>query len=130
MSQAWAQVAGLVFDILGFGLIAWEWLLAQRAEGVALAIEDARERQEASMANLGRAMTQSSPAFQRHVEMTTDSQRRMAKNRLGASRAAYARHRYGAVYAGMALVLAGFVLQLVGTLPGCCAALGLIPGGP
>ena len=25
MSQAWVQVAGLVLDVLGFGLIASEW---------------------------------------------------------------------------------------------------------
>lgn len=82
------------------------------------------------MVNLGRAMTPSNPTFQRHVEMTTESQRRMAKTRLGATRAYYARHRYGAVYAGMALVLLGFVLQLLGTWPGCCAAIGLMPGNP
>ena len=117
MNQAWLQVAGLVLDILGFGLIAWEWMLAQRAEAAVRAIEEARERQEESTAHLARTLKDPHPSFQLHMDMTTQSQRRLAKTRLGATRAAFARLRSGAVYAGMLLVLAGFILQLMGAWP-------------
>ena len=132
IAQAWLQVAGLVLDFLGFALIAAEWILAQRQERAALAIEAAQARQAESMAYLQRASTGMSPhaasSSQRHFEMMADSQRRMADQRLGSVRQYYGGLRSGVVYAGMAMVCLGFILQLLGNWPGCCRLIGIMPG--
>lgn len=129
MTQAWITVTGLCLDFLGFALIAWEWLLAQRAERAALAIADARERQQASRDMLSRGPAGQNPQMQRHMQMVEQMEGRMTKSRLDATRDAFARRRFGAIYAGMAFVVAGFALQLLGAIPGCCRVLGIVPAG-
>ena len=120
MSQAWLQVAGLVFDIVGFGLIAWEWLIAQRHEARELAIETARARQDQAYAYLQRATRDANPAMQRHYEMSADMRRRRAEHEIDQTRRVYTGLRYRVVYAGMVAVVLGFVLQLLAAWPGCC----------
>lgn len=129
MSQAWLQVAGLVLDIVGFGLIAWEWLIAQRHGAKELAIAAARTRQDEAFAHMQRAMQQPNPAMQRHFEMSADMRRRRAEHEIDETRRVYTGLRYRVVYAGMVAVVLGFVLQLLAAWPGCCAAIGITPGG-
>lgn len=127
MNQAWITVVGLCLDFLGFALIAWEWLLAQRGERAALAIAEAHERQQAMRDHLQHVPGRTDPGMQRHLQMVGQMQGRMTKSRLDETRSAYARRRYGAIYAGMALVVLGFACQMLGAWPGCCAVLGILP---
>ena len=129
MSQAWITVAGLCLDFLGFALIAWEWLLAQRAERAALEIAEAQARQQAGRDLLTRSPAGQHPQMQRHMEVVAQMEGRRTKSRLEETRTTFARRRYGAIYAGMVFVLIGFVLQLLGALPGCCHILGIVPAG-
>ncbi|MGH6814332.1 MAG: hypothetical protein ACREC6_01360 [Hyphomicrobiaceae bacterium] len=129
MSQAWLQVIGLILDIVGFALLALEWLLAQRAESAIRAIEEARERQDEGAAQIARTMKDPHPSFQLHWDMMAQNRRRLAKTQLGTTRSFFERHRYGAIYAGMVCVLIGFLLQLMSAWPGCCTMLGITPIG-
>ena len=129
MNQAWITVVGLCLDFLGFALIAWEWLLAQRAERAALEIAEAQARQQAGRDLLTRSPAGQHPQMQRHMEVVAQIEGRQTKSQLDATRETFARRRYGAIYTGMAFVLIGFVLQLLGALPGCCAGLGIVPAG-
>lgn len=133
MSQAWLQVAGLVLDFLGFALIAWEWLIAQRAERAQRAIE-ARHARDMEMSRLMQRHSQSmnphaSPHMQTHHQVWDDMRTKAASRAIETAREDYARMRYGVVFTGMAFVVIGFALQVAGTIPGCCAALGVVPGG-
>jgi hypothetical protein len=131
IGQAWLQVGGLIVDFVGVALIATEWMLAQRQETSARAIEEAQARQAQAMAMMQRTRAAANPAaaasFQPHYEMMTDQQRRMADMRLGDVRRRYGEMRHSKVYAGLALVAIGFVLQLLAAWPGCCAAIGITP---
>jgi hypothetical protein len=64
------------------------------------------------------------PQMQRHRDAVAQMEARSTKSRLDATRETFARRRYGAIYAGMAMVVLGFALQLMGTLPSCCRVLG------
>lgn len=127
MAQAWLQVIGLVLDFCGFALIAFEWLLAQRSERALDQIRQAEARAAEGRSHLARVST--NPGMQRHLEAVGDMERRRAELAAGASRAHYAKRRYGAIYAGMVMVLLGFVGQLLGAWPGCCSMLGIVPAG-
>ena len=127
MQQAWLQVAGLILDFAGFALIATEWILAQRYERAARAIEEAEVRRIEIDRNMQRAPGMTSPVMQRHFEMSGAAQQRMAALRLGSTRTHYTGMRSAAVYSGMTMVLLGFIGQLLGAIPGCCGALGIVP---
>ena len=131
-SQAWLQVGGLIADFLGVSLIALEWMLSQRQDNSARAVEEAQARQAQAMAMMQRTRAAANPAaaasFQPHYEMMTDQQRRMSEMRIGEVRRHYGEMRHGAVYVGLVFVALGFVLQILAAWPGCCAALGITPG--
>lgn len=132
MSQAWLQVAGLAVDFLGFALIAWEWLIAQRAERAQRAIE-ARHARDMELSRLMQRQSQgmnphANPHMQTHHQVWDEMRTQAANRAVETTRADYARMRYGVVFAGMLLVFLGFALQVAGTIPGCCAAFGIIPG--
>jgi hypothetical protein len=128
MAQAWFQVGGLLLDFFGVCLIAWEWLAAQRQEKALLAIEEARARAEDSNQRMARVQP-ANATMQRHFEAVNDMQRRMAQTRMAHSRSHYSGMRVRAVAIGMSLVALGFVLQILGSWPGCCLAIGIVPGG-
>lgn len=126
MAQAWLQVAGLVLDVLGFALIAWEWMLAQKSERAILALEASQARAAEGRAHLARS---ADPSMQRHLEAVAEMDRRRTGHGIADTRTSFGRRRHGAVYVGMAAVLAGFVLQLLGAWPGCCSGIGIVPAG-
>jgi hypothetical protein len=132
ISQAWLQVGGLIADFVGVALIALEWMLSQRQDSSARAIEEAQARQAQAMAMMQRTRAAGNPAaaasFQPHYDMIADQQRRMAEMRVGDVRQRYGQMRHGAVYVGLTFVVLGFVLQLLAAWPGCCAAIGIAPG--
>jgi hypothetical protein len=129
MNQAWLQVAGLVFDILGVGLIAWEWILAQRAERGLRALEQEREQAQKSLDELRATGALGPDSLQPFITALHDSDRRLVEHRRRVMRRWFEHRRYRAIYAGMLLVLVGFILQLMGTWPGCCTGLGVRPAG-
>jgi hypothetical protein len=128
MTQAWLQVTGLVVEFLGVLLLAWEWFTAQRQDAAERAIAAEHARREESMAGLQR-MQQPSSHLQTHFEMSRDMQRRMTAGRIDHARQHYGGLRGRIVVLALLLVTAGFVLQLLGSWPGCCRAIGILPGG-
>jgi hypothetical protein len=90
MNQAWLQVAGLVFDILGVGFIAWEWFQAQRGERALRAIEQRRDQAQQSLDRL-RATGTADPADL--VKLIADSDQRIAHFRQFNARRWYVRRR-------------------------------------
>ncbi len=134
MSQAWVQVTGLFLDFFGFALIAWEWLLAQRAERAQRAIEARHARDMEMSRMMQRHQQTTSPHaqghMQRHHEVWDDMRTQQAQRAVEATRTSFATIRYGVIYAGLLLVFLGFTLQVLGTVPGCCGLIGIVPGSP
>lgn len=127
LTQAWLQVIGLCLDFLGFALIAFEWLLAQRAEAAQRLILEQQARAAEGRDHLARVA--GDPGMQRHLEAVQRMAQRRTDLAVGATRESYARRRYGVIYAGMALVAAGFACQMLAAWPGCCRAIGILPAG-
>lgn len=120
------QVIGLIVEFIGVLVLAWEWFAAQRQDAAERAITGQHARTEASMLQLQRVQ-QSNPAVERHFEMTRDAQRRMADLRVEETRRSYGGMRVRAVATAVVLFVAGFVAQLLGSWPGCCGLIGIVP---
>lgn len=128
MSQAWLQVVGLLLDMIGFGLILWEWVIAQHQEARLRAMEAAEGRQAESMRQLQRAPA-TTPQMQHHLEAAAESRQRLARLRKGEVGRQYRGVRFAVVYLGAACVLLGFLVQLLAAWPGCCTLIGIQPAG-
>jgi hypothetical protein len=126
MSQAWVQVLGLVVEFLGVLVLAWEWFAARRQDLAVEALAEAEARREAGRAGLERLQADN-PAMQRHFEMVRDMDRRRTAHEVDRARSHYGGLRARAVVMALLLVALGFGLQLLGTVPGCCPALGVGP---
>jgi ferric-dicitrate binding protein FerR (iron transport regulator) len=124
MSQAWLQVVGLVVEFFGVLLLAWEWFAAQRQEATERAIDAEQARRDDGRALMQRHQ-QANPQMQRHFESVRDIEGRMTAARIDATRRRYGGLRTRAVALALLFVAAGFALQLLGSWPGCCAALGI-----
>ena len=109
MSQHWLSVLGIALDFAGFALLLREWWLAFFNEGRQLEMEEQLERARA-MRNLRGNPFES-------LERAQDDQ--AIRKARGVHRAAMAaRKRVFAL--SVVLIVAGFILQLVGAWPGCC----------
>ena len=117
MYQQWLQVAGLIFDGIGFGLVSLEWYrgyLEMRSSVTLVArnlerSEKIRLRNEIKQA-IGSALAEMADhAF----EMQQVDQ--------------FKKRRVLPFFSGVVAFVVGMVLQLAGTWPGCCAAIGIIP---
>ncbi len=128
MSQQWLQVVGLVVEFVGVLLLAWEWFAARRQDLAEREIAELQARREEGRVVMQR-MQAANPHMQRHHEMTRDVDRRMTAVRVEETRQHYGGLRGWAVMVSLALVTAGFVLQLLGSIPGCCSTIGVIPAG-
>ena len=128
MSQAWLQVIGIIVEFIGVLLISWEWFTAQRQEAAERAIAAAHARQDESMARM-QQLQPANPQMQRHFEMSRDMQRRMTETRVTETRRNFTGMRTRTVAFAMLFIVAGFVCQLMGAWPGCCRAIGILPGG-
>jgi uncharacterized membrane protein len=115
MTQQWLTVAGLVLDFAGFMLVLREWWLAFFNERRQIEMEEQLERAR-NVRNLRpRAPGEANP-FERLERMQDDQALRTARQ---LHRAAMSARR--ATFAlSIALIVAGFVLQLAGAWPGCC----------
>lgn len=121
ISQAWLNVAGLSLDFVGVMLLAWEWWLALSAE-----------RREAELAARDRMlaphpmMPKPAGPHQAVFDHMRDQQRASARDRRLAGTQGM---RRGWFMLAMMLIASGFLLQILGSWPGCCAAIGIGPNG-
>ena len=128
MGQIWLQVGGMVVEFVGVMLLAWEWFAARRQDLAERRLAAAQARREEGMAGLQRVQADNAQ-MQRHLEMSRDMQRRMTASQVDQTRAQYGSMRGWAVGLALAFVAVGFVLQLMGTWPGCCRLIGVVPAG-
>jgi hypothetical protein len=131
MYQQWLQVIGLVFDGAGFALIALEWFrgyvemrkkvtLVARNQEQAEKIRLRKELKDAiGMAGVGEV-----EALYNDDQALAD----MAQHVFEMKQVdLFAKNRAVPFFLGVAAFVIGMVLQLIGTWPGCCEAIGIIP---
>ena len=117
IDQAWLNVAGLALDFLGVLLLAWEWWLALSADQREAELE-ARERQLQPSPMMPRPANPHQAVFDHMREQQTSGAR---SRRLAATRGM----RRGWFVLAMGLIAGGFLLQMLGSWPGCCAWIGV-----
>jgi hypothetical protein len=115
MTQQWLTTIGLALDFAGFALLLREWWLAFFNEGRQLEMEEQLERIRAMRNMIPRDPGQRNPY--ESLERMQDEQA-VRKARTIHRRAMAARQRMFLL--ATALVLLGFLAQLVGAWPGCC----------
>lgn len=121
-------MSGIIVEFAGVLLLAWEWFAAQRQEASERAIEASHARQDESMARM-QQLQPANPHMQRHFEMSRDVHKRMSDGRVADTRRRYSGMRSRAVAFALLFIVVGFALQLLGAWPGCCRAIGILPGG-
>jgi hypothetical protein len=115
MTQPWLTTIGLALDFAGFALLLREWWLAFFNEGRQLEMEEQLERIRAMRNMVPRDPGQRNPY--ESLERMQDEQA-IRKARTIHRRAMAARQRMFLL--ATALVVLGFLAQLVGAWPGCC----------
>jgi len=131
MYQQWLQVIGLIFDGLGFALIALEWYrgyleMQNKIKLVARNLERAEKiKHRNNIKNaLGMAGVGEVEALYKDDEALADmAQHAFEIDQVDRFRKTHAR----LFFLGVVAFLLGMVLQLAGTWPGCCAAIGIVP---
>ncbi len=131
MNQQWLQVIGLLLDALGFGLITLEWYrgyveLKARANMQARDMErmaKARLKKEYKdvLMNVGVAEVQG--LFEDDAHLADVAEMQWEQKRIEQ----FERSRALPFLLGAVTVSIGFVLQLAGNWPDCCAVIGIIP---
>ncbi len=124
MSQQWLAVAGIALDMLGFAILLVEWYLAFFNEGRQLDLQRKLEQERKH-----RAFSQSHApeALRAHMQTSAKMMEDVAMRRAWAEHGGTLARRKTAFVTATALILIGSALQLVGTWPGCCSALGIVP---
>ena len=120
MPQAWLNVIGLALDFLGVLLFAREWWTSLKAERTEAELE-ARKAMLKLNPNMPRPNIPQQAVFDWMRERQEEAQRQV---RLATARTA----RWHYYLTALILVALGFLFQLAGSVPGCCAAIGIIPG--
>jgi hypothetical protein len=115
MTQQWLTTIGLALDFAGFALLLREWWLAFFNEGRQLEMEEQLERIRAMRNMVPRDPGQRNPY--ESLERMQDEQA-IRKARTIHRRAMAARQRM--FLFATALVVLGFLAQLIGAWPGCC----------
>ena len=115
MTQPWLTTIGLALDFAGFALLLREWWLAFFNEGRQLEMEEQLERIRAMRNMIPRDPGQRNPY--ESLERMQDEQA-IRKARSVHRQAMAARQRMFLL--ATALVVLGFLAQLVGAWPGCC----------
>lgn len=112
MLQAWLTVAGLALDFIGFVLLLREWWLAFFSESRQIGAEEQLERAR-TLRNLRPPSSTGTDPFATLDRMQDEQAIRKAR---AAHRSAMAARRRAFVFAA-ALIILGFLLQLVGAWP-------------
>lgn len=127
MQQGWLQVSGLLMDFTGVMLLAYEWLVAYRAQ-----------RREEMVGEQGVRQLKTLAFAQSHVQ----DERMAAHYRVVAERAQDRIREQGreirreghmirmpVFVLALLLIAGGFLLQIAGSWPGGIPALGVTAGG-
>jgi hypothetical protein len=114
MLQDWLQVAGIGIDLLGFVLLLREWWLAFFHESQSLAAAQQRAWEQ-SLRHQHR--THASDQLRAHLDASARIQDEMAARAAWERHLATLRSRKRAFTLATVLIVAGALLQLVGTLP-------------
>jgi hypothetical protein len=114
MCQQWLSVFGLIADVIGFLMIAWEWrhMFLLDLFNRELEISEIRARHFARLDGRDRTdyeMDENNPSLPKHMEQALNYQ---------------LNYRKRFFYSGTALVILGFLGQCAGSLPGG------VPGTP
>ena len=119
MAQVWLNVIGLSLDFLGVMLLAWEWSIALGAERREAELE-ARERLGARHPMMPRPAGPHQAVFDHMREQRVAGE----KGRRSVATQGLRRGWFGLA---MALIASGFLLQILGSWPGCCSLIGINP---
>jgi hypothetical protein len=131
MSQQWLQVIGLLFDGLGFSLIALEWYrgfleMRNKVTLVARNLERAekiRLKNELKDAIGSVGVGEVGPLLGDDKALAEMADHAFEMNQVDLFR----KRRVSLFFAGVTAFLIGMVLQLAGAWPGCCASIGIVP---
>jgi hypothetical protein len=131
MSQQWLQVIGLLFDGLGFGLIALEWYrgfleMRNKVTLVARNLERAekiRLKNELTDAIASVGVGEVGPLLDDGKALAGMADHVFEMNQADL----FKKTRLSLFFGGVAAFLTGMVLQLAGAWPGCCASIGIVP---
>ena len=131
MYQQWLQVIGIVFDGVGFALIALEWFrgymeMRKKVTLVARNQEQAekfRLRKELKDAIGSVGVAEVGPLYNDDKALAEMAEHVFEMQQVDL----FAKNRAVPFFAGVAAFVIGMLLQLAGTWPDCCAAIGVIP---
>jgi hypothetical protein len=131
MYQQWLQVIGLVFDGVGFGLISLEWYrgyveMRTKVKLVARELERAekfRLRNELKQAIGSVGVAEVGPLYNDDKALAEMAEHVFEMQQVDL----FTKRRAVPFLAGVIAFVIGMVLQLAGTWPGCCAAIGIVP---
>lgn len=115
MTQQWITVFGLALDFAGFMLLLREWWTAFFNEGRQMQMAEQLDRMRAM-----RTMIPRQPGERNPYESLERVQDEQAIRRARGEHRAAMTARKGSFIVATALILTGFVLQIVGAWPGCC----------
>ena len=116
LTQQWLSVLGLGLDLAGFALLLREWWIAFFNEGRQIELEEQHERMRA-LRNLRTAPPPGQQNPYAAIERMQDEQ--AVRRARSAHRSAMAA-RKGTFILATVLIVAGYLLQIAGTWPGCC----------
>jgi len=120
MQQAWLNVVGLTLDFLGVLLFSREWWTGLKAERTEAELE-ARKSMLTPSPMMPKPNIPQQAVFDWMRQRQEESQRQL---RLATARTA----RWRFYLTALVLVALGFLFQLAGSWPGCCAFVGITPG--
>ena len=131
MYQQWLQVIGIVFDGAGFALIALEWFrgymeMRKKVTLVARSQEQAekfRLQKELKDALGSVGVAEVGPIYNDDKTLADMAQHAFEMQQVDL----FAKNRAVPFFAGVVAFVVGMLLQLAGTWPGCCSAIGVIP---
>jgi uncharacterized membrane protein len=115
MTQQWLTVLGLGLDFLGFMLLLREWWLAFFNENRQMQMAEQLDRARAMRDMRSRSLGGRNP-FEALDRMQDESAVRNARAEHHTALAA----RRGIFLLATGLIVTGFLLQILGAVPGCC----------
>lgn len=116
ITQQWLSVAGLGLDLLGFALLLREWWIAFFNEGHQIELEEQHERMRA-LRNMRPAPA---PGQQNPFAVIERMQDEHAVRRARSAHRSAMMARKGTFILATVLIVAGYLLQIAGSWPGCC----------
>jgi hypothetical protein len=116
MTQQWLNVLGLALDFAGFMLLLREWWLTFFNERRQIEMQEQFDRMRAM-----RTMIPRDPGQRNPYESLERAQDEQAIRKARETHRAAMMARRGTFIFSTALIVVGFVLQIIAAWPGCCA---------